>query len=208
LDIAEHLALHDSAIKGWVYNNVRTVEFRQDAYQNIVLFMVEVHERGWYDHDRDDEAELFTYAFPYLRGVAFEGIHSEWFNENVSPEIGGKPGLVLLEEIAAADKEAAPRDAFHLYKLYDEPFPLPGEGPPESTLTPEEQAIAEKLGRNLPDEDLERLFVSYDHTERQGAAYFGEPKSTYRYRLEQARERAKTLLRLWGESNLLARLQK
>jgi hypothetical protein len=75
LDIEEHLALHDSAIRAWVGKNIMSnPDLADDAYQNIVLFMIELHESGTYDHAK---SQLYTYVFPYLRAIAFKGIDPE-----------------------------------------------------------------------------------------------------------------------------------
>jgi RNA polymerase sigma factor (sigma-70 family) len=169
VDIAAHLALHDSAIRAWVYKHVYG-DFRQDAYQNIRLAMIEAHE-GSYDHDA---AELFTYLFPYLRGIAFEGLDPE-YRYGITEELDD------LQEWA----EEQGRDRLHLETLYDSPI----EGlkrPLESTLSPEEQEQAEKLLANLTDEDREILEASYGRSGRRAAAFLGIPESTYRYRLKQA----------------------
>jgi hypothetical protein len=101
VDIAAHLELHDSAIRAWAYTNVYG-DFRQDAEQNIRLAMFEAHERGWYDHNA---GELFTYVFPYLRGIAFKGLlpKEEWLYEHFADpddEEEERGGLVVLEEWA------------------------------------------------------------------------------------------------------------
>lgn len=181
MDIEDHLAYPDSAVKAWVYKHVgRKGDFRQDAEQNIRLAMIEAHKKGWYDHDG---GELLTYIWPYLRGIAFHGIDSEW-------RYGIKDDLDTLQEIAQLQE----RDRLYLDPLYESP--IPGlKTPLESSLTPEEQIRAENLLVDLRDEDREILEASFRHTERQAAALLGIPKSTYRYRLQQARVRALALLK-------------
>jgi RNA polymerase sigma factor (sigma-70 family) len=188
VDIAEHLELHDSAIRAWVYKNVNG-DFRQDAYQNIVEAMIHAHERGSYDHGN----ELLTYLWPYLRGIAFRGIDAEW-------RYGITEEFDELQEMAEKatgryGKDGYPGERIHLDPLSESPI----EGlktPLESALTPEEQERARKLLANLTDEDREILDVSFGRSERQAAEILGIPKSTYRYRLERARERAAILLKL------------
>jgi RNA polymerase sigma factor (sigma-70 family) len=186
--IADHLALHESAIRAWVFRNVYG-DFKQDAYQNIVEAMIEAHEKGWYDHS----CELLTYLWPYLRGIAFRGLDPEL-------RYGIKDELDQLQEMAEKGtgrygKDEDRGDKIHLDPLYDSP--IPGlKTPLESTLTPEKQLQAEKLLANLTDEDREILEASYGRKDREAAAFLGMPKSTYQYRLKRARERAEVLLRL------------
>jgi hypothetical protein len=187
--IEEHLALHDPAIKAWVYRNI-SGDLRKDAEQNIRLAMIEYHAGG-YDHD---SGELLTALWPYLRGIAFTG--------EINREIlyGVKHDLDALQEMAEKatgryGKDEERGDKIHLDPLYESP--IDGlKTPRESTLTPEEQERAEKLTANLTDEDREILEASYGRSERQAAAILGMPKTTYRDRLKQARERAEVLLRL------------
>jgi RNA polymerase sigma factor (sigma-70 family) len=189
MDIAEHLALHDSVVRNWVYKNVGG-DFRYDAAQNIREAMIEAHEKGWYDHKT---GELFTYIFPYLRGIAFRGIDPEY-------RYGITEELDMLQEIAEKatgryGKDRDRGDKTHLDPLYDSP--IPGlKTPLESTLTPEEQEQAEKLMGNLPDEEREILEASYGRSERQAAEILGIPKTTYRERLARARAQAEAILRM------------
>jgi DNA-directed RNA polymerase specialized sigma24 family protein len=129
-----------------------------------------------------------------VRGIAFTG--------EIDPErrYGITEELDELQEMAekvtgryGKDKERG--DKVHLDPLYESPV----EGlktPLESTLTPEEQAQAEKLMANLTDEDREILEVSYGRSERQAAAMLGMPKTTYRDRLARAQEQAEAILRM------------
>jgi hypothetical protein len=185
MDIEEHLALHDSAIKAWVWANVGIQgEWNEDAHQNIILAMIEAHE-GSYDHS----CQLLTYIWSNIRGIAFRGYDSEY-------RYGLDEGLNMLQEIALEQG----RDRLHLEPLYDSP--IPGlKAVLESSLSPKEQAQAEKLMADqlmvsLTNEDLMYLDISVGRSERQAAAMLGVPKSTYRYRLARARERAVILLKL------------
>jgi RNA polymerase sigma factor (sigma-70 family) len=176
--IEDHLALHDSAIRAWVFKNVYG-DFKQDAYQNIVEAMIEAHEKGWYKH----ENELLTYLWPYLRGIAFRGLDPEY-------RYGIKDELDQLQEMA----ERQDRDRIHLDPLYESP--IPGLRPElEQSLMPEEQAQVAKLLANLQDEDREILKASYRMSERDAAASLGMPKTTYRERLARAKARAIALLK-------------
>lgn len=180
MEIAEHLALHDSAIRAWVYNNVGG-DFRRDAEQNIRLFMVEQHERGSYDHAK---GQLLTYVFPYLRAIAFRGIDPEW-------RYGITEELDQLQEWA----EETSRDRLRLDRLYDDPIL---KTPLESSLTPEEQEQADKLMRNLTDQSREILEASYGRSIHQTAEFLGIPYATCYRRLKRAREEAEALLKLLG----------
>lgn len=180
MDIEEHLSLHDSTVRAWVWVNVGAQgEFYDDAYQNIVLAMIEAHE-GAYDHS----CQLLTYIWPHIRGIGFRGIHPEY-------RYGITEELDMLQEIA----EEQGRDRLHLDRLYDSP--IPGlKTVLESTLTPEEQEQATKLLANLTDEDREILEASYGRSIHQTAEFLGIPYTTCWRRLKQARERAAILLKL------------
>jgi RNA polymerase sigma factor (sigma-70 family) len=179
--IEDHLAYHDPAIRAWVHTNVMNRgEVPQDAYQNIRLAMIEYHAGG-YDHDK---GELLTVLWPYLRGIAFRDLDPE-------RRYGITEELDDLQEWA----EEQGRDRLHLDPLYESP--IPGlKTPLESTLTPEEQARADKLMVNLPPEDREILEASYGRSERQAAEVLGMPKTTYRERLARARAQAEAILRM------------
>lgn len=180
MDIADHLKLHDSVIRAWVYKHAYG-DFRKDAAQNIRLAMIEAHEEGTYDHAK---GELFTYLYPALRGIAFEGLNFEY-------HYGIKDELDTLQEMG----ELQERDKLHLDPLYDSP--IDGlKTPQESTLPPEEQEAAEKLMVDLTDEDREILEASYGRSIRQTAKFLGIPYATCWRRLKAARERAAILLKM------------
>jgi RNA polymerase sigma factor (sigma-70 family) len=194
MDIEEHLAYHDPAIRAWVWKHIgKQGEVNQDAYQNIRLAMIEYHAGG-YDHSK---GELLTVLWPYLQGIAFRGYKDEYV-------YGVKHDLDMLQEIAEKahgrykkrkDDYHDDNNKIHLDTLYESP--IPGlKTPRESTLSPEEQKLAERLMEGLTDEDREILLASYDLSERAAAAMLGMPKTTYHDRLAQAKERATVLLRL------------
>jgi DNA-directed RNA polymerase specialized sigma24 family protein len=203
MDIREHLAKHQDIIKAvawWYANDVNDFE---DAYQEIVALMIDRHERGNYDHSK---GELHTYVWNVLRATSFGEVDKYQHFERdakgkritkvVPPADLDEEGISNLEELQEQDgnpdrpgSNGAPR--VQPINWYGEGY---GEQP--STLTPEEQELAEKLKANLTDEELKLLDASYGRSLHRAAESLDMAYATYYRKLRDARARARALAKL------------
>jgi DNA-directed RNA polymerase specialized sigma24 family protein len=106
------------------------------------------------------------------------------------PAAGGQLGpLDELQERA----ERQDRERVNLDRLYDES--IPGIRPElEQSIAPEDEKTARKVWDALSEEDRRLLEASYGMSYRRAAEALGLPPSTFQYRLNRARARARELL--------------
>jgi len=185
VDIKEHIAQNRERIKRIARRYAGWDENEDDVEQAIILLMIERHKSPSYDHSK---AELLTYAQRGLKDVIFREIDQyKHITDNtvvVPPSDVDAEGISSLEDLEQMGRVTA----INWHRA--------GYGEQPSTLTPDELELAQKLTANLTDEELEILDASVGRSERKASEYLGMSKSTYRYRLRRARDKAQTLARL------------
>jgi hypothetical protein len=161
--------------------------------------MIERHERGTYDHDDESEAALLSYVYKAIRGAAFEevGKYRHW---NVV-DFAGNPVEVEVVPPADVDEEGLDslEDLQEMGRVQPVNWHWRGYGEAPSSLSPEDQELAEKLMANLTDEELAILDASVGRSEEKASAFLKElgyniSRSTYRRRLMKIKEKVKPLL--------------
>jgi RNA polymerase sigma factor (sigma-70 family) len=184
VDIEWHLAKHRVSIRklAWRYANNR--HDAADVEQAIILKMIERHAK--YDHGHESGASLLTYVkYSLKRDVIFKTLNQyQHITDNtvVIPACDvDEEGIDSLEDLENMGR-VAPIN-----------WHLRGYGEQESSLTPEEQELAEKLEANLTDEELIILNAVVGRSERQAAEYLGYPWTTFYRKLKRARARASEL---------------
>jgi RNA polymerase sigma factor (sigma-70 family) len=189
VDIEQHLAKHREVLRALAFRYGRgNIDLVDDCYQAGIEALMVAHDRPTYQ--RDHRAELLTYGWLDVRKAMLKEV------KLVKTELpyGIKEELDTLQEIA----ERQDRNRLHLDPLYDEP--IEGLKPPlESTLTEDEQELAEKLRANLSavlsGEELEILEASYGRTQEAAAVFLGLAKTTYLRRLVSIQAKARELAR-------------
>jgi DNA-directed RNA polymerase specialized sigma subunit len=173
MEIAEHLAEHERALRGLAHKYARGDEdLREDCYQAGILALVEAHE-GPYDHS----VPLLAYK---IKGVR-EAMIAEARLVFTEYRYGITEDLDELQEVA----EEQGRDRLRLETLYEEA--IPGIRPiKESSLSLSDEELAQELRASLTDEELEVLDLSLSSTKRGAARSLELPEATYRYKLKRA----------------------
>lgn len=199
MNIEWHLERHAKSIdvvtKKYADKYHISKKYNPDDYdeirQAIVELMIKRHASPSYDHDK---FLLWTYVQPALNGVVKEAVNQYRHFDEGEDALGNEvelrvvphsdfdeEGIVSLEDLEETDR-VKPIN-----------WHLRGYGEQESSLTPEEQELAEKLRANLTDEELELLDASVGRSIHQAAEYLKIPYPTYYRRLRNARARAKAL---------------
>jgi RNA polymerase sigma factor (sigma-70 family) len=207
VDIAEHIARHEDSInyiaRRYTYNR----DDFEDVKQTIALKMIEAHEGG-YDHSYT----LWTYIQKGLDGIIGETL--DQYHHFESDEKGRR--ITVPVPNADVDEEGiANLEMLQEMGLVDPLYGSPFDGlktPLEDTLSPEDQALVEKLKANLTDEELDILMAligpgKHDawvghrldrRTEREAAESLDIPWPTYKRKLDKARAKAESILGISG----------
>jgi RNA polymerase sigma factor (sigma-70 family) len=180
VDIEQHLAEHEEVLRALAFQYGRyDKDLREDCYQAGVLALMEAHER-WTYHG----AKLLTYAWHDVRKAMLKQVKLV----KTEYRYGIKEELDTLQEIA----ERQDRNRLHLDRLYDEPI----EGlktPLESTLSEDEDKLAQKLLANLTDEELAILEAKVGRSDEEAAAFLDMPQTTYWRKKKAAQAKAREL---------------
>jgi hypothetical protein len=141
VNIEDHLAKHEEVLRALAFQYGRyNKDLRDDCYQAGVEALMKAHER-WAYHG----AELLTYAWRDVKKAMLKEVKLV----KTEHRYGITEELDTLQEIA----ERQDRNRLHLDRLYDEPI----EGlktPLESTLTEDEEKLAQEIVANLSDDEL------------------------------------------------------
>jgi hypothetical protein len=199
VDIEEHLARHSKSIDFVVRQELAKHKMSQygnpddfdEARQAVVELMIKRHEDGAYNHS----FTLRAYVQPGLKGVISEALNlSRHFNDG--KDANGNAVIVKVIPPTDIDEEGIPS----LESLEADGKVTPvnwhgsGYGELSSTLTDEDQELAEKLLANLSAKELEVLDASVGRSIHRAAEYMELPYATYYRRLRDAKARAKAVL--------------
>jgi RNA polymerase sigma factor (sigma-70 family) len=180
VDIADHIDEHEEVLRKLAFRYGRyDVDLREDCYQAGVLALIKAHNR-WTYHG----AKLLTYAWHDVRKAMLKQVKlvKTEYRYGITEELDD------LQEIA----ERQGRDRLYLDRLYDEP--IEGLKPPvESTLTEDEEELAQKIRANLSRDELTIVEASVDRSLRDAAAFLGMAPTTYGRRLAKVQAKAKDL---------------
>jgi hypothetical protein len=219
VDIKEHLAQHREDIKEIaayytryftgtsgprrvMHSDGKIVEIEnddeQDIRQAITLALIERHKSRAYNHHRpnpykpSENVSLLAYMRPYLRQIAHEALNPYRHMDEGEDSIGNK---VDLDVIPTYDEEERNLEGLEeMGRVAPINWHGQGYGDQVSTLIPEDERLAEKIKANLSDEDLAYLDASVGRSEERAAEFLGIPRSTYRYRLMRAKDKALSLV--------------
>jgi hypothetical protein len=186
VDIEQHLAKHEQVLRALAFQYGRyDKDLREDCYQAGALALVEAHDR-WSYHG----AELLTYAWHDVHKAMLKQVKLV----RTEYRYGIKEELDTLQEMAEKvtgryGKDGYPGDRIHLDRLYDEP--IEGLKPPlESSLTEDEEELAEKLIANLTKEELALLNAKVGRSDEEAAAFLDIPQTTYWRKRKAAQAKA------------------
>jgi hypothetical protein len=214
MDIEEFLDKHKERIDriAWHYakkykvsRNPDDVDEIRDAIETLLY---DRHMSPAYDHSKHD---LWTYVQPALEIAVFEALNP-YRHLDDGMDFQGNPVYVEVVPHHEDDDDDSIRSIEYLEqnkqlhnghiqpRQDDDPITVnwfhAGRGEQISSLTPEELELAQKIAARLTDEELALLDASVGRTEPRAAESLGLPRSTYRYRLMHAREKAQSLARL------------
>jgi len=166
MDIAEHLKLHESALRALSYEYAGSNhDAREDCYQAGALALIETHEQA-YRH----ESELLTYAHARVRQYMAQQVGKAERTYGITEE------LEQLQELA----EDQGSDKLSVEKLY-------GESLPGLTVTPEPnpeiQQLVNDVKAKLSPPDWLVLEASLGRSQRRAAETLGMSLGTYQRRL-------------------------
>jgi hypothetical protein len=188
VDIEWHLARHAEsidfvtrrALAQYNMSEYTNPDEDEELRQALVELLTKRHASPSYDHDK---FLLWTYVQPAVPLLVYQTLN-QW------------PRTVLY---STDDESFKLIDA---KQQRDEAWPInwhlrgKAEEEQESSLTTEEQKLAEKLMANLTDEELEVLDASVGRSIHQAAEILDMSYTTYYRRLRDAKARAKALAAL------------
>jgi RNA polymerase sigma factor (sigma-70 family) len=187
VDIAEHLAKHEDALRALAHTYAGNNPYLEDdCYQAGALALIEAHER--FKH----QSELLTYAYHDVKKAMLKQVLQ------VEPTYGITEDLEELQTQA----EDQGNDTFNLAPLYGQS--LPGLQSINQSVDTEMIAWVREAMSRLSPTDRVTLEASLGRTQRRAAESLGLPLVTYQRRLKEVQARLRAHFHLNFEQDHLA----